>query len=239
MADKNPNRIIGKLAPKTLRERWNNYWNRDADDFADPNQIDALNQELVEIENRLPFENQAEHDKWTNILSDYRGNPEFDVLMDKILKRHEKHSLDPEQTAQLKKYRGKDYDEAMKRYLGGEGVGDILSGLITHENYDDVDVFDEDYQRSYGPGDAVKRIHKLLRENPTLREKDIRKKYPSASDDIIKDAFSSVETVNSFAGVPLSSPEYYYRGIRYAPTKEEEEKLKDQIFQKVHSKLPF
>lgn len=154
-----PNRIITKLAPKTLRERWNNYWYRDADDFADPNQIDYLNNELVEIENRLPFANQAEHDKWTNILSDYRGNPEFDVLMDKILNRHERYDLDPEQTAQLKKYQGKDYDEAMKRYLQGESVNDILSGLVTYEPkdrygnpidknnldlYDDEDIYETD-----------------------------------------------------------------------------------------------
>lgn len=133
MADKDINRITAKLAPKTLRERWNAYWYRDADDFADPNQIDYLNQELVDIEDRLPFANQAEHDKWTNILSDYRGNPEFDVMMDKILNRHERYGFDPEQTAQLKNFKGKDYDEAMRRYMGGEAFGDIMNGLVPYE----------------------------------------------------------------------------------------------------------
>ena len=159
---KTPERIISKLAPKTLRQRWNAYWYRNPDDFADPNQIDDLNKELVEIENRLPFANQAEHDKWTNILSDYRGNPEFDVLMDKILNRHERYGFDPEQTAQLKRYRGKDYDEAMKRYLGGEAFGDILNGLVTQEDYEYDDI-DGDYERSYGPVDSPSKYDSYLK----------------------------------------------------------------------------
>ncbi len=104
----------------------------------------------------------------------------------------------------------------------------------------DKNVFDGDYRRSWGDSEAIKKIHEFLRSDPTKADaKFIKAQFPEADDDLINNALDQVEVVDSFAGAPLSSPEYYYRGIRYTPTKEEEEKLKDETFQKVHSKLPF
>lgn len=103
----------------------------------------------------------------------------------------------------------------------------------------DIDFFDADYRRSYGDKDARGEIHKFMRANPTAQPKDIKAKYPSADDDLINDALDEIEVVKSFAGAPLSEPEYYYRGIRYAPNKDEEKKLKQQTFDKANSKLPF
>ena len=101
-------------------------------------------------------------------------------------------------------------------------------------------VFDGDYRRSWGDNDAVKKIHEFLRSDPrNANLKSIKAQFPEADDELINNALDQIEVVDSFAGAPLSSPEYYYRGIRYAPTKEEEEKLKNETFQKVNSKLPF
>ena len=99
-------------------------------------------------------------------------------------------------------------------------------------------VFDGDYRRSWGDADAIKKIHELMRANPTYQEKDIKTKYPEADDDLIRDALDQVEVVDTFAGVPAPK-KYYYRGIRYAPNEEEEQNIKDETFYKVHSKLPF
>ena len=109
----------------------------------------------------------------------------------------------------------------------------IVNGLL-EEN-----VFDGDYRRGYGDKDAIKKIHEFLRSDPTKANlKSIKAQFPQADDDLINDALNQVEVVDTFAGVP-KSPEYYYRGIRYAPTEEEDEKIKQETFDKVNSKLPF
>ena len=41
--------------------------------------------------------------------------------------------------------------------------------------------------------------------------------------------------IDKFAGVDAPK-KYYYKGLRYAPNKEEEQNLKDETFLKVHSK---
>lgn len=103
----------------------------------------------------------------------------------------------------------------------------------------DENVFDGDYRRGYGDKAAVKKIHEFLRSDPTKANlKDIKIQFPQADDDLINDALDQVEVVDSFAGAP-KTPEYYYRGIRFAPNKEEEQKIKQDVFDKVNSKLPF
>lgn len=103
----------------------------------------------------------------------------------------------------------------------------------------DEDVFDGDYRRGYGDTDAVKKIHEFLRSDPTKADpKFIKAQFPQADDDLINDALDQFEVIDSFAGVP-KTPEYYYRGVRFAPSKEEEQKIKQDVFDKVNSKLPF
>lgn len=107
----------------------------------------------------------------------------------------------------------------------------IIDGLSTDKN-----VFDADYRRSWGDKDAIKKIHEFLRSVPTKADvKFIKAQFPEADDDLINDALDQVETVDSFAGVQ-KTPEYYYKGLRYAPDNEEEENIKDETFLKIHSK---
>lgn len=84
MADKNPNRIISNLAPKTLRERWNAYFNKG---MGSGSNVDFWNNEIAEIEKGLPFENEEEHKKWIDLGSTYMGGPEYPALTEKILDR--------------------------------------------------------------------------------------------------------------------------------------------------------
>lgn len=127
---KNPNTLIDIMAPKTTRQKWDMYmknsWN--GDDPAYYNRI------YGEIEDELPFETQEEHDTWLDKGSTWMGEPEWPALTEKILKRGEDHMLDPEQIHEIKqRFKGKDYNEAMKRWLGGEAYGDILTGLVPYE----------------------------------------------------------------------------------------------------------
>jgi len=79
-----PKPLIKKLAPKTLRERWDNYFNHGLGSGED---IDFWNNELIDIEQALPFKDDVEHDKWSQMLEVYKGEPEFDKFMGEILKR--------------------------------------------------------------------------------------------------------------------------------------------------------
>lgn len=160
MADKNPNKIVSKLAPKTLRERWNNYFKNGIGSGED---TDYWNNEILEIEKRLPFGSRAEHDKWLDLGSRYMGGLEYPNLTERLLHRHERNNLDPEQTAMLNDYgyKGEDYDEAMKRYLQGEPAMDIINGLVTYFDYQYDDV-DDDYERSYGPVDNPQKYRAYL-----------------------------------------------------------------------------
>lgn len=105
-----------------------------------------------------------------------------------------------------------------------------LIDKISNEN-----VFDGDYRRSWGDSEAIKKIHEFLRSDPTKADaKFIKAQFPEADDELINNALDQVEVIDSFAGVP-KTPEYYYRGVRYAPNEEEENKIKQDI----HNKLPF
>ena len=114
----------------SLRDRFNRYLNNG---FSGSD-IDYWNEEIIDIENELPFENDEEHNKWLDLGSIWTGQAEWPQLTEKIIKRGEDYMLAPEQVRELKsKFKGKDYAEAMKRWMGGEAFRDILSGLIPYE----------------------------------------------------------------------------------------------------------
>ena len=114
----------------TTREKWKKY----LDYGMRGTNIDHWNKVYGQIESELPFESQAEHDAWLDKGSTWKGEPEWPEMTNKILDRIDKYSLEPSHIQELKtRYKGKDYDEAMKRLLGGEAFGDIINGLVTYE----------------------------------------------------------------------------------------------------------
>lgn len=75
---------LDRVYPST-RQKWNNYFKHMGD--GNPNTIDKYNKLLGEIESELPFKNDVEHDQWSQMLEVYKGEPEFDNMMEEILKR--------------------------------------------------------------------------------------------------------------------------------------------------------
>lgn len=92
------------LPPKSLRERWNNYF-----DYSglggESDEIDFWNNELIDIENQLPFKNQKEHNVWTDLSDEYSGGEDLPNLTSAILSRIEPN------------YKGDDADKIVSEYL--------------------------------------------------------------------------------------------------------------------------
>lgn len=132
---KNPNTLIDIMAPKTTRQKWD-MWLKNSFNGDDPTYYNRI---YGEIEDELPFETEEEHQNWLTQGDTWMGEPGWLDLTNKILKRGEEHDIDTDQLHELKqRFKGKDYNEAMKRLLGGEAYGDILNGLVTYEVYDKV-----------------------------------------------------------------------------------------------------
>lgn len=127
---KNPIEQANSISSPSLRERWNRY----LDNGFDGDDTDYWNDEIIDIESQLPFISRAEHDDWLHQGSIWKGEPGWPALTDKILKRIDKYGLDPNQIKELQStFKGKDYDEAIKRLIGGEAFGDILTGVVPYE----------------------------------------------------------------------------------------------------------
>lgn len=82
---KNPLEQANSIAPETTRSKWNRYFKHIGD--GNPRTVDKYNKLIEEIESELPFKNQEEHDKWSNLGAAWKGEPEWLDLTDEILSR--------------------------------------------------------------------------------------------------------------------------------------------------------
>lgn len=129
---KNPIDQSNALAPESTRSKWNRYFKHIGD--GNPRTVDKYNRLIEEIESELPFENEQEHQKWLDLGATWTGEEEWPNITNKALDRIDKYSLDPNQIREIKQnFKGNDYNEAIKRLIGGEAFGDILNGVIKYE----------------------------------------------------------------------------------------------------------
>lgn len=85
---KSPLEQVNALAPETTRSKWNRFLKYGMRGGS-PKTIDKYNKLLEEVEGEFKFKDQAEHDIWSNWLSDYRGSQDLLDLSDAILSRGE------------------------------------------------------------------------------------------------------------------------------------------------------
>ena len=79
--------VFDKMSKPSLRERWNRYIDEGIGSGED---VDYWNQEITDIEKQLPFKDNVEHKKWSDMGSTWMGEPEWLNLTDELLKRYER-----------------------------------------------------------------------------------------------------------------------------------------------------
>lgn len=80
-----PNALIDILAPQTTRQKFNS-WFQNSFNGDDPTYYNRI---FGEIEKELPFKDDVEHDKWSQMWEDYNGNYGPEEYTNAILSRLE------------------------------------------------------------------------------------------------------------------------------------------------------
>lgn len=109
---KNPMDQAKAMNPST-REKWNKYMRNGF--TGNPRTIDKYNKLLGEIESELPFRDKAEHDKWLDLGSTWKGEAEWPDMTKMLLYRQENPikdiKLDRKAFADYLKQTKKDYED--------------------------------------------------------------------------------------------------------------------------------
>ena len=79
-----PNALIDLMAPKTTRQKYDMWFRNMHRHGEDPNYYNRI---FEEIENELPFKDDVEHDKWSQMWEGYMGEPETEDFTNAILSR--------------------------------------------------------------------------------------------------------------------------------------------------------
>jgi len=99
------NKPTKPLKDMTIRELWNHYWNHEEWGL----DIEYFNGLVESIDQMLPYKNEEEHEKVLDMMSLYRGEPEFDDLMDEIIKRTETKRVSIKDDSDDFYYKGRKY----------------------------------------------------------------------------------------------------------------------------------